>query len=765
MIQVLYVDDEPMLLEIGKMFLESAGEFGVDTALSADLALTALASVRYDAVISDYQMPGMDGIAFLKLIRTQQADLPFILFTGRGREEVVIDALNNGADFYLQKGGEPRAQFAELAHKVRQAVQSRRAGMELKAAYEQLTATEEMLRKNLQEIVEAKRAIQESEEKYHALVDHALESIMILDMQGMILFANHAAARLVEAETPRMLTGKNVMEFITPESRAQVIEDLRQVAAGHDAYLAEYSALTLTRKKLFVECIGKAIAYDGKPADLISLRDITDRKETRRALLENQRMLTTLIDNLPGFVYRCANDREWTMAYISDGCRQVTGYSPEDLLGNRTLAYNDIIRPDFQDTVFTRWQEVLAKKGVFEAEYPVITREGEERTVWERGRGIFSEDGKLLFLEGFITDITSRKKAEEAQQASEEKYRLLIENAEEAIAVVQDFHIVFFNPRLLQMGGYTAEELAVRSITELSHPDDQEKIRKNHLLQSGGTPITGPYIVRFLTKTGTVRWIEIKSAPITWDGSSASLNFYTDITEKRQADEALSQANRHLSLLSGIIRHDIRNQLMALKAYLQISKTTLGDEKLTSVYIARQEQVADSIERQILFSKEYEALGAGASKWQNIAGCIQGRMKDLDLTGIAVTLDALDGIEVYADPLLEKVFYNIFDNSMRHGGDAITMIRFSSSLDGTGLLLICEDNGLGVAVDDKEMIFERGFGKNTGFGLFLVREILAISGLTIRETGAPGKGARFEIFVPEGAWRTRPDPDPPGTPL
>jgi signal transduction histidine kinase len=245
-----------------------------------------------------------------------------------------------------------------------------------------------------------------------------------------------------------------------------------------------------------------------------------------------------------------------------------------------------------------------------------------------------------------------------------------------------------------------------------------------------------------------------------WDGSPATLNFYTDITETRQAEGALRRANRHLSLLSGIVRHDIRNQLLALKAYLEISKATLGDEKMTSEYIARQEQVADTIERQILFSKEYESLGAGVSTWQNVAESIRERMKDLDLTGISVTLDALDGIEVFADPLLEKVFYNLLDNSLRHGGDAVTRIRFSSSRKGSGLLLVCEDDGHGVAADEKEMIFERGFGKNTGFGLFLAREILAISGLTIRETGEPGKGARFEIFVPEDAWRNIPDPDP-----
>jgi PAS domain S-box-containing protein len=500
--------------------------------------------------------------------------------------------------------------------------------------------------------------------------------------------------------------------------------------------------------------------YDGKPADLISLRNVTEREEAEDALQENQRMLTTLIDNLPGFVYRCANDRDWTMAYISDGCRTITGYAPDDLIGNRTLAYNDIIRPDFQDMVFTRWQEVLASKGVFEAEYPVLTRKGEERIVWERGLGIFSEDGTLLFLEGFITDITSRRQAEAAQRASEEKYRLLIENAGEAIAIVQDFRFVFFNPLLLQMSGYTAEEITTRPITDFSHPDDLEVVKKNHQLQSAGTLLTLPYIIRFLTKGGGVRWIEIKSAPLMWDGSPATLNFYTDITETRQVEGALRRANRHLSLLSGIVRHDIRNQLLALKAYLEISKATLGDEKKTSEYIARQEQVADTIERQILFSKEYESLGAGVSTWQDVGVSIRQRTKDLDLTGISVTLDGMEGIEVFADPLLEKVFYNLLDNSLRHGGEAVTRIRFSASRHGTGLLLVCEDDGHGVAADEKEMIFERGFGKNTGFGLFLVREILAVSGLTIRECGEPGNGARFEIFVPEDAWRNSVDPGP-----
>jgi DNA-binding response OmpR family regulator len=122
MISVLYVDDEPVLLEILKLMLEATHEFSVVTALTAEEGLNALQAGTYDAIVSDFQMTGMDGIEFLKEVRSTFGDIPFILFTGRGREEIVIDALNNGADFYLQKGGEPKAEFAELAHKIRSAV-------------------------------------------------------------------------------------------------------------------------------------------------------------------------------------------------------------------------------------------------------------------------------------------------------------------------------------------------------------------------------------------------------------------------------------------------------------------------------------------------------------------------------------------------------------------------------------------------------------------------------------------------------------------
>jgi len=132
MISLLYIDDEPDLLELGKRFLQREEDFSVDTIDSATLALKRIREERYDAVVSDYMMPGMDGISLLKEIRKGGDDVPFIMFTGRGREEVVIEAFTSGATFYIQKGGDPLVQFAELSHKIRQAVDKRKAEEEVR---------------------------------------------------------------------------------------------------------------------------------------------------------------------------------------------------------------------------------------------------------------------------------------------------------------------------------------------------------------------------------------------------------------------------------------------------------------------------------------------------------------------------------------------------------------------------------------------------------------------------------------------------------
>jgi signal transduction histidine kinase len=219
-----------------------------------------------------------------------------------------------------------------------------------------------------------------------------------------------------------------------------------------------------------------------------------------------------------------------------------------------------------------------------------------------------------------------------------------------------------------------------------------------------------------------------------------------------RSQKELRQTNEKLSLLSGITRHDIRNQLHALSGYLELSRQTVSEPALAAELIAKEEKIAETIARQINFTGDYEDMGITAPAWQNVDGIVRQAATTLPLKDVRVTVDRPD-LEIYADPLLGKVFYNLIDNALKYGGREMTSIRITSRETKAGLCLVVEDDGAGIANEDKKHLFERGFGKNTGLGLFLSREILSITEITIRETGDPGNGARFEMDVPKEAYR------------
>jgi signal transduction histidine kinase len=223
------------------------------------------------------------------------------------------------------------------------------------------------------------------------------------------------------------------------------------------------------------------------------------------------------------------------------------------------------------------------------------------------------------------------------------------------------------------------------------------------------------------------------------------LNLQIDSTQK-----AFVNANKKLNLLSSITRHDIKNQLTALLAYIELSKMIDHSLEMKTT-IDKEEIVANNILRQIEFTRTYEDIGVKESQWNNVEQLFAIISPVLVRAGI--DLKILTGnLEVFADPLLEKVFENMVDNSIRHG-EHVQYVTVKYEKPGSRLLLIYEDDGAGVPETDKKKIFEKGFGKNTGLGLFISREILSITGLSIRECGKLGTGVRFEIDIPEGCYR------------
>jgi PAS domain S-box-containing protein len=228
------------------------------------------------------------------------------------------------------------------------------------------------------------------------------------------------------------------------------------------------------------------------------------------------------------------------------------------------------------------------------------------------------------------------------------------------------------------------------------------------------------------------------------------LLFLQDVTETKHTKDALRLANLKLKMLSGITRHDIVNQLTALRGYQQILRESVHDPALIAM-VEREMSATNVISDLIRFTEEYEKIGDREPEWFSVAALVLPARELAAQHTIDLATDFISW-EIFADPLISKVIFNLVDNAIRHG-ESVRKIRFSGVREGDDLLLVCEDDGVGVVPGMKERIFTQGVGKNTGLGLFFVREILSITGLSIAETGLPGSGARFEIRVPAGKFR------------
>jgi signal transduction histidine kinase len=224
-----------------------------------------------------------------------------------------------------------------------------------------------------------------------------------------------------------------------------------------------------------------------------------------------------------------------------------------------------------------------------------------------------------------------------------------------------------------------------------------------------------------------------------------------DLSGRQLAEKALRQVNKKLSLLSGITRHDISNQLLTLNGFVGLLHNKIPDPAFEN-YFSRITKASSQIDAMIRFTREYEKIGIHVPVWRDLTTVLNTAEKGIIPGQITIKNTIPAGFGVFADPMLEKVFSNLLDNSLRHG-ERVSEIRVSSSQSGEDMVVVWEDDGVGIPADEKELIFERGFGKNTGLGMFLAREILSLTGITITENGEPGRGARFEIRVPKEAFR------------
>jgi PAS domain S-box-containing protein len=376
--------------------------------------------------------------------------------------------------------------------------------------------------------------------------------------------------------------------------------------------------------------------------------------------------------------------------------------------------------------------------------------------------------GKEVLIESFI-DITERKRAEEELLESRQRFQGLVETLYDWIWEV-DFEgrYTYISPRIKDILGYEPEELLGKTPFDIMPAEEMHRVSEFFLqLMAEQTPIIAVENI-CLHKEGHPVIMETNGLPFydTMGNFKGYRGTDRDITERKELEqereyymqelqkisESLTAANKKLNLLTSITRHDITNQLTVLVGYLRILEKKQPDTSF-SEHFKKINTSAQRIVAMLQFTKEYDKIGVNAPVWQDTRTLVNSTAKEAPLGKVLVKNDLPAGAEVFADPLVVKVFYNLMDNAARYGGK-ITTIRFFAEESADEHLIVCEDDGDGVVAGEKEKIFERGFGKNTGLGLALSREIFDITGITIRENGEPGKGARFEMTVPKGAYRS-----------
>ncbi|MEW6053011.1 MAG: PAS domain S-box protein [Nitrospirota bacterium] len=280
----------------------------------------------------------------------------------------------------------------------------------------------------------AQKVLQESEQRFRLFYEQSPAPYQSLDAEGRILDINNAWLETMGYARNEVI-GKRFGDFLSGSSSSLFPERFSQFKSEGEIHGVEYEMKHKDGSTIIVSFEGSVSC--NKKGDFLQTHcvftNITEQKLAEEKIRESQRHLSTLIGNLPGIAYRCAYDRNWTMEYISEGCIELTGYQPEDFIGNKTLAFNDIIHPDYQEYLYEKWTKILSNKEVFTDEYPIITKDGKEKWVWEQGCGIYSEQGDVIALEGFITDVTERKQAEEEIRKLNEELEQRVEERTTAL--------------------------------------------------------------------------------------------------------------------------------------------------------------------------------------------------------------------------------------------------------------------------------------------------------------------------------------------
>jgi PAS domain S-box-containing protein len=617
------------------------------------------------------------------------------------------------------------------------------------------------------------------EEVAQALLRNAGLGIYIVQ-EGNFLYINPVFQNLT-GYTEEELLGKYSLDLVHSEERDMVrkkaIENLKS-KNGSIPY--EYRLVKKNGKTIWVLEEVTSINYGGKRATVGSFMDITARKELEEAIKYSEKRYRTVLDEIGDAYFEV--DLKGTLVFVNDQMTQHLQYSKEELLG---MNYK----------TFTAEEEI---KNVY-AIYNKVYRTGEpslslgHRVIRKDGTRGFSDvsisplknaKGEIIGFRGVSRDITERKRATEALQKSQERYRTLTENAGEAIFVVQDGMIKFMNPKGEELSGYSLEELASRPFVKFVHPDDINMVVDRYAKRLKGEPVPQIYDFRIIRKDGNIRWGALNAVPISWEDKPAVLCFMSDITERKQLEkereallqdikrinQKLEEANKELQDFVYIASHDLREPLRKISSFgtlLQDSlKGKLNEDQQENFdfMIGGARRMQNMIDALLTYSRL--TTKAKPFEWVDLNKVIE----DVKKVELATMLDETHGIihvpkplpSVKADPSqMHPLFQNLIGNGLKfhkEGTPPEITIR-AHDVENNVIRIEVEDNGIGIDEKYHGQLFtmfkrlnSREQYEGTGIGLASCKKIVERHGGNIGIKSTPGKGSTFWFTLPRESY-------------
>ncbi len=381
-------------------------------------------------------------------------------------------------------------------------------------------------------------------------IDDLPNAAMVITSSGNIIEVNSTFADILSFEKEE-LVGSSFFSFLqSEEDKAnfrKTISEIKNKKAGKN----ELVFLSKDKHSYTLEIYPSLLSTHTSENSVILIHavNVTHYKRVNDELKEQRRLHRTLVNNMPALVYRCNNDPEWTMNYVSPFCEELTGYKPEDLLNNKKISFNEIIHPDYREELWNQWQDTIRDRRVFTGEYIIITASGQQKWVWEQGVGVFDNNNELIGLEGIVFDVTKRKETEDALRASEKRFRLILENMPILLnAFDENGNIIVWNKACEEATGYSADEI-------IGNPDAFKMLYPNkdyreHVWNASLDPGNKVNVYDLVTKNGDVRtisWFDTYHHVSIPGWSTWGIGL--DVTEQMKALEALSDSEAKFRML------------------------------------------------------------------------------------------------------------------------------------------------------------------------------------------------------------------------